>query len=561
MRLPPILPLVTLLALLGPVAAGLFGTGLAALGHLPAAGMTGFSVAPFAALWAWPGLGAAIRLSVQTGGLATVISLALTLLLLAGWAGTRPFRALMRLLAPLLSVPHAAAAFGLMFLIQPSGWIVRAISPWATGWSRPPDLLLVQDPMGLALIAGLVVKEVPFLLLVALAALSQIDAAARMRVATALGYGRMAGWFLTVFPALYRRIRLPVYVVLTYSMSVVDVAAILGPTTPAPLSVQIVDWMSAPDLSLRSLASAAALLQLGLVLAALLAWRSAEHLIGHIGARAAYRGRRRTQDYFLRGLGLGLGVAATSAVLLGLLGLATWSFAERWSFPAMLPDAFTLRSWQRHGSAALATLATTLTIAAAATLIGLVLTLGCLETEDRRQLRLTENGQWLLYLPLLVPQTVFLPGMQIGLLTLGIDRSLWAVVLAHLVFVLPYLRLSLEGPYKSWDVRQATVAAAMGASDNRIFFGLRLPMLLAPILTAAAIGMAVSVGQYLPTLLVGGGGMQTLTTESLALAAGGDRRAIGVYALVQTATALLPFALALAVPALAWRNRRGMWHD
>jgi putative thiamine transport system permease protein len=83
-------------------------------------------------------------------------------------------------------------------------------------------------------------------------------------------------------------------------------------------------------------------------------------------------------------------------------------------------------------------------------------------------------------------------------------------------------------------------------------------MLLRPVLTAAAVGFAVSVGQYLPTLLVGAGRVQTVTTEAVALASGGDRRVIGVYALVQTAAALAPFLLALALPRLLWRNRRGM---
>jgi putative thiamine transport system permease protein len=83
-------------------------------------------------------------------------------------------------------------------------------------------------------------------------------------------------------------------------------------------------------------------------------------------------------------------------------------------------------------------------------------------------------------------------------------------------------------------------------------------MLLRPILTAAAVGFAVSVGQYLPTLLIGGGRVATLTTEAVALAAGGDRRAIGVHGIAQTAAALLPFALAIAVPAFLWRNRRNM---
>ena len=47
------------------------------------------------------------------------------------------------------SVPHAAAAFGLAFLIAPSGLIARLLSPELTGWERPPDLLIVNDPLGL----------------------------------------------------------------------------------------------------------------------------------------------------------------------------------------------------------------------------------------------------------------------------------------------------------------------------------------------------------------------------------------------------------------------------
>jgi hypothetical protein len=51
-----------------------------------------------------------------------------------------------RLLAPFLAAPHAAIAIGLAFVIAPSGWIARALSPWATGWETPPDLATVHDP-------------------------------------------------------------------------------------------------------------------------------------------------------------------------------------------------------------------------------------------------------------------------------------------------------------------------------------------------------------------------------------------------------------------------------
>lgn len=552
------LPALTLLAMLGPVLAGLWGTALPALGHLPAAGLTGLSLDPFRDLFNWAGLGTAVRLSVMVGLIATSVSLTIVVLITAGWSGTRSFHILERMLSPLLSVPHAAAAFGLAFLIAPSGWISRLLSPALTGWDRPPDLLIVQDPLGLAMIAGLIVKEVPFLLLMTIAAMGQAQPRRSLLVAQSLGYGRLSGWLKTVFPRVYIQIRLPVYVVIAYSMSIVDVAVILGPSTPPTLSVQIVKWMSDPDLSMRLTGAAAALLQLALVIGALSFWWCGERIVARLGHHWIISGQRGQFDATIRIFALGLGSISAVTILFGLAGLAVWSFAAFWSFPNILPDEFTLRTWTRHGPDAFATLGETFLVAGIAVMLALALVLGCLEAEHRSGRRLTLRGLWLLYLPLLVPQTAFLPGLQTLLLNLGADVGRLPVIFAHLVFVLPYVFLSLGDPWRSWDSRYATVASALGARPWLVFWQVRVPMLLRPILTATAVGIAVSVGQYLATLLIGGGRVSTLTTEAVALASGGDRRAIGVYGLMQTLAALVPFTLALIIPTLLWRNRRGL---
>ncbi|MEE3318039.1 MAG: ABC transporter permease, partial [Pseudomonadota bacterium] len=272
-------PAITVIVLLLPVLAGLIGTVAPGFGYFPAVGGTTLSVQPFRDLFDWAGFMPALSLSLRTGLIATAASLIITMVLLAGWHGTRAFRWVERVLSPLLSAPHAAAAFGIAFLIAPSGWIVRALSPWATGWERPPDLLIVQDPGGWAMIAGLVAKEVPFLMLMSLVALPQTAPEHSLRITAALGYGRVAGWFKAIFPRLYARIRLPVYAVLAYSLSVVDVAIILGPNTPPPLAVQVVKWMGDPDLSMRLVASAGAVVQLVLVIGVLCLWRLMELLV------------------------------------------------------------------------------------------------------------------------------------------------------------------------------------------------------------------------------------------------------------------------------------------
>ena len=164
----------------------------------------------------------------------------------------------------------------------------------------------------------------------------------------------------------------------------------------------------------------------------------------------------------------------------------------------------------------------------------------------------------LLYLPLIVPQVAFVFGLQLLVLVAGLGPSLPLLVGVHLIFVMPYVALALAAPWFALDPRYERMAASLGRSRGATFLRIRLPMLLAPLATAFAIGFAVSVGQYLPTLLIGAGRLPTITTEAVAIASGGNRRLIGVYALLQTALPCLVLAAATLLPALLHRQRRGM---
>ncbi|MGB0570792.1 MAG: ABC transporter permease [Alphaproteobacteria bacterium] len=551
-------PVVTLLLLLGPVVAGLLGTLFPAFGYLPALGRATSSLEPWRALFAAPGVAESIRLSFVTGLAVTVVSFAVVILFVAGWHGTRSFARVQKLLSPLLSVPHVTVAFGLAFLLAPSGWIFRLTSPWLTGYDRPPDLIIVQDPDGLALIAGLVVKEIPFLFLMTLAAIGQVDAARVRTMARTLGYGTTAAWLKAVFPLVYRQIRLPVFAVLAFASSVVDVSVVLAPSTPPPLAVQLVRWFNDPDLALRFVASAGALVQLGLVVAAILVWWFGERVVaclGRVWIRAGSRGRR---DFPLRIAAATALTASFMAAFLGLASMALWSIAGRWRFPDPLPSTLSLNAWTANADRLANATLNTATIGIAAALVGLVLTVGCLENEARFGKRATNRALWLLYVPLLVPQIAFLFGTQILLVMSDLDGAWIAVAWAHLVFVLPYVFLSLADPYRTWDVRYARAALCLGASPLRVFCRVKLPMLLRPILVATAVGFTVSMGQYLPTLFAGAGRLDTLTTEAVSLASGADRRAIGAYALLQMILPLIAFGLAAAAPAWLFRNRRGL---
>jgi putative thiamine transport system permease protein len=551
-------PPLAILLLAGPVVAGLAGTLLPAFGYLPALGGTALTLGPAAALFAQPGIWMSVALSLAIGLATTAVSLAIVMLFVAGWAGTKSFSRIQHLVSPLLSVPHAAAAFGLAFLIAPSGMVARLISPELTGWLQPPDLLIVNDPMGLSMTAGLIVKEIPFLLLIALAALPQTDLMRTRALAASLGYGPVAGFLHGVWPPLYRQMRLAVFAVLAFSTSVVDVAAILGPTTPAPLAARLVEWMQDPDLSMRFLASAGALLQLGVTAAAILIWSCLEFAAGALCRRVRAAGRRFRRDLWLRRAALAVMLAAAGAVFAGLATLGLWSVAGLWQFPDAVPEQLTLKAWMKALPRIAEPLATTLLTAALATLIAIALTLLSLLREDETGRRAGRGALALLYLPLIVPQVAFLFGLQLILILSGAAASLPALVLAHLAFVMPYVFLSLSDPWRAFDRRYEAVAAGLGKTRRSVILSVKLPMLVHPILTAAAVGFAVSVGLYLPTVLIGAGRLETITTEAVALASGGNRRVIGVYAFLQMLLPALGFLVATAVPALIFRRRRAM---
>ena len=489
----------------------------------------------------WPGLARACLLSLGPGLGATLISLALVGLILG--ADPRSIGLLERLLAPLLALPHASAALGLAFLIAPSGWIARAISPWATGWLSPPDLMTLNDPWGMALTLGLVVKETPFLLLMALAAMTPA-LRHRQRVAATLGYGRGIGFALVVWPSLYPALRLPVLAVLAYGMTTVDMAMILGPSLPYSLSAQISLWRSAASLTHQDQAAAAALLQAGLVGAALILWRGVEAAASALRQRMTLNGIRApwAERIFTR-LATAAVVGLIVLPLLGLLGLGLWSVAGLWRFPEALPNQITLQAWASAGPALLDASATSVALALAVTAVALALTLWALQAEA---LPPSPRRDGLIFLPLIVPQIVVLPGIATALLHLPMPPFV-AVALGHLIYVLPYVVLGLSGPFRGWNPQLGAVGASLGAKPWRVLLHLRLPMLAGPIAATAAVGFAVSIGQYLPTLLLGGGRIVTLTTEAVALSSGGNRRIVGAYGLAQAFWPALAFVLATQI--------------
>ncbi|XQW83499.1 ABC transporter permease [Thalassotalea piscium] len=554
-------PKFLLALLIVPVLGGLISVLLPAFGWAPALEQTSIGLDGFNALWQTAGLSKMITLSLSTGLISTLLAFVMTLMILAVFFNSHWLNYIQRLLSPILVIPHAAAAIAIGFLIAPSGMISRLLSPWLTGWELAPNGIFPYDPYGISIILGLTLKELPFLLLMALGVLAQPELGKKLRqehrVALTLGYCPMTAFFKVILPSLYPLLRLPTLAVLAYASASVEMPLILGPNTPPTLAVAIMHWFNDIDLNLRIKASAGALLQLLLTGGLLALWLAGEKTIKILFCDSLTNGKREYGAAFWQKLTIMLTSLIIVIILLALIGLVMWSIAGFWRFPSIIPEQFVISHYESALMQMITPLLNTLAIGFVTTIFALVLTLLCLESEQLNTKQISRFTHLIIYLPLLVPSIAFLFGLVWLQQLMNNQAAFFNVAFTHLLFVLPYVFLSLASSYRRLDPRFAHVAASLGAAPYKVFFKVKLPQLFAPILIAIALGLAISFGQYLPTLLAGGGRITTITTEAVTLANGASRRTSAVYAIIQMALPLCGFILAWFLPKYFFKSARG----
>jgi putative thiamine transport system permease protein len=491
----------------------------------------------------WP----AWRMSLWTGLVSTALAVVLCAWLLSRSFALPMWARMVRALGPMLAVPHAAFAVGLMFLVAPSGWLLRAVSPWLTGFMQPPPWLSSQDPWGLGMIAVLALKEVPFLLWGIATQLQRDDVGLRLerelQAAQTMGYARHTAFWVVVWPQLLPRLRWPLLAVLAYGLTVVDVAQIAGPSNPSTLSVLAWQWLQDADGLTNAQGAIAGWLLAGSVVVCALLWAVGT---GFMATHRAFTGER-GRDVFA-GPAKGIRTLAGNAVLGSLLtvygavllALLVGSASGVWPFPRFLPEAWSLAAWQSvWGSTA--TLRATLTLALASTLLALLWAVAWLE---RAPPVWDKAMRWPLYLPLLLPSVLWVVGLHRVALVTGHTASWVALIIAHTLAVVPYIVIALSPAYLGFDTRYAQISASLGRSYWAFLLRVKWPMLRASMCSAAAVGVAVSVAQYLPTLYVGEGRFSTVTTEAVTLASGGQRSLVAAYAWLQWLIPVVGFAIA-----------------
>jgi putative thiamine transport system permease protein len=502
--------------------------------------------AAFKALLDHPQFWGAVWLTVFTGLASTCLSLVCALMIIAGRI-KRPPQA-----GAMLALPHLSLAIGLSLLIMPAGLLARIIAlPF--GWANPPQWVTTQDPHGLALTAALVLKETPFLVWAFASLLNREDLrqsfASQSAVARSLGHGPASVFMRIIAPQLLQRTVWPLVAVLAYSLTVVDMAIVIGPSQPPTLAQLI--WIDLNDAEPAIAArGAAGVLALSIGILSIL-------LVVGLSVRL---GRPRMRKWLSGASGIGhhkISFLPQIWSLWSLLYAAIvillffHSASGLWPFPNLLPESLTLSAWEQLLSDSLPLL-TSFLLALGTAITALAATVVWLEgmRPSRDVIML-----WLSAFLLCLPSLLIGLGQYRLFLVLGITGTALAMFLAHVLPVAAYIFIVLQGPYRGFDGRWQATSAGLGQNTVAFITKIKWPLLKAPILAAFAVGFAVSIAQYVPAQLAAAGRYSTLPIEAVTLSSGGNRALVAAYGAALTALPLLVFLMAQWLGRPRWKAR------
>ncbi len=259
---PALLPIVVLFL-------GGFAFGVAqSLGYQPYLGSRPVSLAAYRALAGDPAVRAAVGLTFRIALVSTLVSAVLAVVSALLIRRTGRGRRLVTLLFQVnLPVPHLVGAVSMLLLLGQSGLLARL--GHAVGLVRAPADFpaLTADRFGVAIVAEYVWKEVPFIGVVVLAALTgavaEIEDAAR-----SLGAGPWQQFRHVTLPLITPAVLSTSVIVFAFTFGSYEVPVLLG--RPFPATLPVVAYQSYVDVDLAARPQAMAIAVVITVLVGLL---------------------------------------------------------------------------------------------------------------------------------------------------------------------------------------------------------------------------------------------------------------------------------------------------
>jgi spermidine/putrescine transport system permease protein len=174
-------------------------------------------------------------------------------------------------------------------------------------------------------------------------------------------------------------------------------------------------------------------------------------------------------------------------------------------------QGFTLSHWTAafRDKSLTQPLITSLEVALVATIVATILGTFVAIALVRYRYRGSGSINFLLVVPLTTPEIItgasllalfFAPPLLSGQVTLGF----WTIVIAHISFCVSYVALTVKARIRGFNWVLEDASMDLGATPQRTFFRVTLPLIMPGIMAAALLSFALSIDDFIVTYFVSG---------------------------------------------------------
>lgn len=242
-----------------------------------------------------------------------------------------------------------------------------------------------------------------------------------------------------------------------------------------------------------------------------------------------------------------LGIATLLLWLIApMVPLFIWSIAYRWFFPNILPASYNMRAWEyafSPAAGALESLYITTYIAVVVTLLSILVGVPAGRALGLHRFRGKRIIELLILSPTIIPSLAVILGIHVVFIRLGIANSVLGVILVHLIPGLPYMTLVMAGVFANYDPQFEEQARSLGAGPIATIWYVMIPTVMPGIIVGGLFTFLISWAQYITTLIIGGGRVQTLPLKLFNFVSSTDYPVTGALGIIFIAPGVLVLLL------------------
>ncbi len=230
------------------------------------------------------------------------------------------------------------------------------------------------------------------------------------------------------------------------------------------------------------------------------------------------------------------------AIILPLVPLVMWSISYQWHFPDVLPASLSTRAWEyvfSGTSKAPRAILTGARISVVATVLSIAIGIPAGRALGLHRFRGRRLIQFLILAPTIIPPLSVAMGIHVAFIKYGLAAKPVGVMLAHLIPTTPYVVMVMSSVFANYNPEYEEQARTLGAGPVRTFIHVTLPAIFPGIMVGGMFAFIISWGQYVLTLLIGGGRVITLPLLLFSFAYSGDNAVTAALCILFVAPAIL----------------------